>query len=144
MKKSFIIIIIIFIVIMSILAITLKDIEQNKKIVERDNYKYEQFLDKKIYGTDVTSVINWAIDNNEKFQIPKDENGRYISDDKYCIKVELNMITVEKTYQMEQLYNKGMTEFVKLFNVLVFECTSIEYHQNTGRVSKIIFTQLEE
>lgn len=144
MKKSFIIIIIIFIVIMSVLTIILKDIEQSEKIVKRDNYKYEQYLGKKIYGTDVTSVINWAIDNNEKHEIPKDEKGMYINDNKYCIKVELNMITVEKTFQMEQLYSAGMTEFVKLFNVLVFECTSIEYHEKTGRVSKIVFTQLEE
>lgn len=144
MKKSFIIIIIIFIIIMSTLAIVFKEAEQNERILKRDNYDYEQYLGKRIYGTDVTTVINKAIDNNEKHSIQKDEDGMYINDNKYCIKVELNMITVEKTFQMEQLYKAGIVEFVKNFNIIVFECTSIEYHEQTGRVSKIVFSQLEE
>lgn len=144
MKKSFIIIIIIFIIVMSTLAIVFKEAEQNKRILKRDNYDYEQYLGKRIYGTDVTTVINKAIDNNEKHNIQKDEDGMYINDNKYCIKVELNMITVEKTFQMEQLYKAGIVEFVKNFNIIVFECTSIEYHEQTGRVSKIVFSQLEE
>lgn len=144
MKKSFAVIIIIFIVIMSMLTIMLKAKEDDKKALRTINFEYEQYLNKQVYGTDVTSIINEAINNNEKHKIPKDEKGMYINDGKYCIKVELNMITVEKTYQMEQMYNAGITEFVRNFNVIEFECTSIEYHKETGRVSKIVFTQLEE
>ncbi len=144
MKKNFAIIIIIFIVIMSMLTIILKAKEDDKKSLKTINLGYEQYLNKQVYGTDVTSIMYKAIDNNEKHKIQKDENGMYINDGKYCIKVELNMITIEKTYQMEQMYKAGITEFVKNFNVIEFECTSIEYHKETGRVSKIVFTQVEE
>lgn len=144
MKKNFAIIIIIFIVIMSMLTIILKAEEDDQKALKAINFEYEQYLNKQVYGTDVTSIINKAIDNNDTYKIPKDENGMYINDGKYCIKVELNMITIEKTYQMEQMYKAGITEFVKNFNVIEFECTSIEYHKETGRVSKIVFTQIEK
>ena len=144
MKKNLAIIIIIFIVIISMIFIVLKSKEEDKKNIKAINFEYEQYLNQKIYGTDVTTIINKAINNNEKYEIPKDENGFYINDNKYCIKIELNMITIEKTYQMEQMYNAGITEFVKNFNLILFECTSIEYHKETGRISKIVFTQLEE
>lgn len=144
MKKNLAIIIIIFIVIMSMLTIMLKAKEDDEKSLKAINYEYEQYLNKQVYGTDVTSIINKAIDNNENYKIPKDENGMYINDGKYCIKIELNMITIEKTYQMEQMYKAGITEFVRNFNLINFECTAIEYHKETGRVSKIVFTQQEE
>lgn len=144
MKRNLAIIIIVFIVIISMLIIVLKAKQDDQKALKQINFEYEQYLGKKIYGTDVTTIINKAIDNNNKYQIPKDENGMYINDNKYCIKIELNMITIEKTYQMEQIYNAGLSEFVKNFNVVVFECTGIEYHKETGRVCKIVFTQLEE
>ena len=128
-----------------IILITLFIVKQNGvKEIKQFNDSFEQYIGKQIYGTEVTTVIGKAIKNNENYNIKKDENGFYISDDNYCIKVELNMITVEKTYQMEQLYKAGLTEFVKNFNVITFECTNIEYHNKTGRISKIVFTQLEE
>lgn len=144
MKKRLALILTVFLVIIAILAINLKAKQDDENALKQFNKQYEQYLDKQVYGTDVTTVINKAIENNIKNDIPKDDKGMYITDNKYCIKVELNMITVEKTYQMEQLSNAGLTEFVKNFNVIVFECTSIEYHKETGRVSKIVFTQLEE
>lgn len=54
------------------------------------------------------------------------------------------MITIEKTYQMEDFYNTGMTEFVKNFNLILFKCTSIEYHKKTGLISKITIEQIED
>lgn len=144
MKKTFIIILVILLVIVAMLTIFIKARQDDEEALKQINAEYEQYLDKTIYGTDVTSIMNKAIDNNTKYNISKDESGMYINDNKYCIKVELNMITVEKTYQMEQIYNAGITEFIKNFNLITFKCTKIEYHEETGRVSKIIFTQLEE
>ncbi len=144
MKKTLIILLTIFFIVLAILAINIKARQDDEKALKQFNQEYEQYLENQIYGTDVTTIINKAIENNKKYNIQKDENGMYIDDNKYCIIIELNMITVEKTYRMEQLYNAGLTEFVKNFNVIVFECTSIEYHKETGRVSKIVFTQLEK
>lgn len=146
MKRTFIVILVIMLAIIAMFSIVIKAKEDDKKVLKQINAEYEQYLGKVVYGTDVTTLINKAIDNNNnpKYNIQKDENGLYINDNKYCIKIELNMITIEKTYQMEQIYNAGITEFVKNFNLINFKCDKIEYHKETGRVSKIIFTELEE
>ena len=144
MKKTAIIIITIFIIIIAIVAINLKAVADDKKAIKQFNQEYEQYLGKQVYGTEVTTVINKAIENNKKYNISKDENDMYIDDGKNCIKVELNMVTVEKTFQMEQLYKAGLTEFVKNFNTIYFECNNIEYHKENGKVSKIVFTEIEE
>ena len=60
------------------------------------------------------------------------------------IKIDLKMITVEKTYPMELIYKNDVTNFVKNFNVILFKCTNIEYHKETGKVSKLIFEQIEK
>lgn len=144
MKKILVISITIFLIIIAVISINIKARQDDIKAVKEFNREYEQYLGKELYGTDVTTVINKAIENNTKHNIQKDEDGMYINDNKYCIKVELNMITVEKTFQMEQLYKAGLTEFVKNFNIIYFKCDKIEYHTETGRISKIVFTQLEE
>lgn len=144
MKKTGMIIIVILVVIVSIVAINIRAVEEEKKAIRQFNSEYEAYLGKQIYGTEVTTIINKAMENNKKYNIKQDENDMYIDDGKNCIKVELNMVTVEKTFQMEQLYKAGLTEFVKNFNVIEFECNSIEYHKETGKVSKIIFTELDE
>ncbi len=144
MKKPLIVLITIFIVVIIIVTVIINTKQDDLKAIKQFNDSFEQYIGKQIYGTEVTTVIGKAIKNNENYNIPKDEKDFYINDNKYCIKVELNMITVEKTYQMEQLYKAGLTEFVKNFNVITFVCTNIEYHNQTGRISKIVFTQLEE
>lgn len=144
MKKAFVVLIVFLIVIAIMVTIVLKAKQDDEKSLKLINYEYEQYLEKQIYGTDVATIINKAIDNNENYKIQKDESGFYINDNKYCIKIELNMITIEKTYQMEQIVKAGLTEFIKNFNIVAFECTSIQYHEETGRISKIIFTQLEK
>ena len=39
---------------------------------------------------------------------------------------------------------RGIIEFVQAFNSVMFEGISIEYHEETGKVSRIVFAQLEE
>ena len=140
MKKALVVILTIFLIIITVLTINIKAKQDDEKSIKEFNQEYEKYLGQQIYGTEVTTIINKAIENNTKYNIPKDDKGMYINDNKYCIKIELNMITVEKTYQMEQLYKAGLTEFVKNFNVIAFECTSIEYHKETGRISKYLLS----
>lgn len=110
---------------------------------KKENSMYEYYLGKTILGTDVTSLMNKAIDQNEQNNIPKNEKGYYIENNENSIKIELEMITIEKTYPMEEFYKNDMTNFVENFNTIKFECTSIEYHEETGKISKIKFKQLE-
>lgn len=118
-------------------------INTTNKNIKKENSEYEYYLDKNIYGTEVTTVINKAINQNEKNSIQKNEKGHYIENNENSIKIEIKMITTEKTYPMEEIYNNDITKFVQNFNLIEFKCTSIEYHKKTGRIRKIVFEQME-
>ncbi len=103
---------------------------------------------KEMYGADIVTIINKAIDNNEENNISKDENGNYIENEK-SVKVELTLLstdedskTIEVVYPMETLEKAGLNEFISNFGLTLFECTDIEYNSE-NRVSKIFVKQLE-
>ena len=97
---------------------------------------------KNIYGTDLATLIGKAINENNKNNIPKDENGYYIENEQNSIKIYLNMKTVENTYTMEEIYKGEIINFVKNFNIIQFRCTNITYHKKTGKIAKLIFQEL--
>lgn len=146
MKKILICLIIVLVVITIVVATCIS--ENNKQLIKikENNQRYETYLDKEVFGTDVTSVINRAIDDNQKRQVPKDEKGFYIENDTDSIKVELIMLNGDnkETYQMETLNKVGLNGFIKNFNLIKFKCSKIEYHNKTRLISKIVFEQIEE
>ena len=137
MKKTLLVLISIFIVLL-IIAITFVNKSVNlEKSVITFNSNYEKYLNKTILGTDVATLIGKAIDNNEKYNISKDENGVYTSDNKYSIKIFINILGSSKTYDMETINRVGIQEFISNFNVMTFTCNKINYHEQTKRVSEI-------
>ncbi len=148
MKKIFFSIILIVIIILAIVLVGISD--NNKKVATtlEFNSQFEKFNGQTIYGADVLTIINKAIDNNENNGVQKDDNGFYIEDDN-SVKVELTLLStgedgeiVEVTYQMETLQKAGLTEFIANFGLTSFECTNIEYNSQ-NRVSKVYLKQLE-
>ena len=85
---------------------------------------------------------NKVIDINKKNHIKKDENNYYIENEDNSIKIEIKLLITEKTYPMEEIYNKDISEFVKHFSLENFKCTGIEYHKRTGKISKMLFEQI--
>lgn len=143
MKNSVLLILIpIAIIICSVLGLLITKNTTNRLIKEENN-EYEYYLNKTVYGTELTTLINKAINENEKNKIQKDEKGNYIENNENSIKIEIKMITIEKTYSMETIYNNDITKFVENFNLIKFQCTKIEYHKKTGRIRKIYFEQIE-
>lgn len=113
------------------------------RLIKQENEYYEYYFEKEIYGTDVISIINKAINENEQNDIQKNEKGHYIENKENSIKIEVKMLITNKTYPMEEIYNNDITKFVENFNFIKFKCINIEYHKNTGRISKITFEELE-
>lgn len=143
MKKGLFIIILIFAVIMAILTMKLADIRAFNSETKKFNKEYEYYNKSDLYGLDITTVINKAVNNNEKYEIKKNEKNRYIDDENYSIKIEIIMKLNKKTYDMEQIYNLGTEKFIEYYGDIKFNCINIEYHKNTGRVSKLIFESQE-
>lgn len=114
------------------------------RITKEENSEYEYYLNKIVYGTDVITVIGKAVDENEKNNIQKNEKNHYIENEENSIKIEIKMLSNGKTYPMEEIYNNDITRFVQNFNLIKFKCTSIEYHENTGKIKRMFFEETED
>ena len=144
MKKTVLLIAIPIVVILFSVCGLLITKNTTNRLIKEQNSEYEYYLDKTVYGTDVTSIIGKAVDENEKNNIQKNEKGHYIENDENSIKIEIKMLSNGKTYPMEEFYNNDITRFVQNFNLIKFKCTNIEYHKNTGKVKKLICEETED
>ena len=146
MKKNVIIISLILFTIIIICYIGINVNLKMNKGIKQQNREYEQYLENEIYGTDVVTLINKAINENESNNIPKDEKGFYINNNQNSITIELVMITDQEkqettTYKMEAISKVGIKEFIKNFNTEKFKITKIEYHKETGHIAHIEIAQ---
>lgn len=116
-------------------------VKQNR--IKQENVDYEYFYQKEVYGSEIATVINKAINQNTKNEIPKDENGKYIQNNTNSIKVEVHISDNETLYDMETLYNGTMTTFVQYYNLIKFKCTTLTYNE-VGRVNYMYFEQISE
>ena len=141
MKKIIIFILCFMIVIISVFYAKYVDYKAKENEIKENNLAYEFYTEKEIYGTELTSVINKAVDNNEKNSVPKDEQGFYKKNDTNSVNIEIKMIDNDTTYEMETLYNGGMTNFVQYYNSIYFKCAEIKYN-SLGKVSSMLFEQV--
>ena len=142
MKK--ILIIITFVIIILILfAIKYYNFKDELSKTKGINAQYESYFQKELYGTDVATIVNRAVNDNENNRIKKDSKGFYIDNNKDSIKVDVKITDNNMVYSMESLYNGGMTNFVNFYNNVEFECTKIEYHEGTKKIKYILFEQKE-
>lgn len=116
------------------------------KVSQMKNNEYEKYLSENIYGTDVITLINKAISDNEENGINKNEKGFYINNNQNSIQIDIVMITDEEkqettAYKMEAISKVGITEFIKNFNTVKFKCTKKEYHAATGKIAYIEISQ---
>lgn len=140
MKKIAIFFIIIIIIIcgMSYLYLNYK---ANYNISKKANLAFEKYLNEEVYGTDLASVINRAIDNNEKNEVSKNNKGIYQNNDKNSINIEIKMIDDDSIYQMETIYNGGIQNFINYYSNIKFKCIDIKYHSSTNQVKYMLFEQ---
>ena len=130
------------IIIVAIFYTKYMDYKAKIRDLKEYNLQYEVYLNKKIYGNEITTLINRAVDNNEKNKVQKNEKGLYIENNQNSIKIQVKIIDLEKekVYDMESFYNGGMENFAYLYNEILFECVKIEYN-SVGRVNYMLFVQ---
>ena len=149
MKKSIIIISTFLLVTIVVCIVGININAKNSNVARQQNKQCEDYLNNEIYGTDVVTLINKAINNNENNNVLKDEKGFYINNNQNSIQIDLVMITNEAkqettTYKMEAISKVGITEFIKNFNTAKFKCTKKEYHTGTGKIAYIEISQQYE
>ena len=142
MKKNFLAIFVIFLIIMAVLFAKFVSLKRQNLEIKKFNYGYEFYNKDNLNGLEVTTVINKAIDNNEKYNVQKDENGYYIEDEN-SIEIEIKMIINNKTYPMERIKEIGIESFTEFFGEINFKCTGIKYHKENNKISKMFFESTE-
>lgn len=141
MKKTILIILCAVIILLFIFWRYYINYQAELRETQTFNSEYEIYLDKEIYGTELTSIINKAVNNNEKNGVEKDEQGYYISNDENSINIDILIIDNDTTYKMETFYNSGITRFVENYSYILFKCTKIDYNKN-GKLSYMLFEQI--
>ena len=144
MKKIIIFFAIILICVITI-GLRFYSYKAEQEVLAAENQEFEQYASKEIYGIDLGSIINKAVDKNTKNNIQKDENNIFIQNDTNSIEIEVAMKETDTTYKtvrMEQIYNKGTELFIQLFIDIKFKCSKVEYHDSTGKIKYMLFEQI--
>ena len=137
MKKAIAAIMVIILIVVIVVAVNLKNEEKKKLEQEAYNLPFEEYNKDNLNGLDITTMINKAINHNEKNHVEKDEKGKYIDDGDSSIRVFVHI--GDNTYNMERINELGMESFIEYFGPLSFKCEEIKYHEETGKVSEITF-----
>lgn len=146
MKKNVLIVCSILLIIIIVCTTFISINGKKLAVVKQENKKYEQYQKQEIYGTEVITLINKAIDHNQKNNVQTDETGKYIDNETNSIIIDVIMITNEEkntttTYRMETINKVGIGEFIANFNTAKFKITNIQYHKQTGKIKHIEITQ---
>lgn len=141
--------IIVFLIIISIIVAGIAYIYLNYKInyneTKKENMQFENYYNEEIYGADLATLINKAIDLNQKNEITKDANGKYISNDTNSINIDIKMLDDNSNiYNMEKFYGGGINTFTAYYNQIKFKCTKLEYHIKTNKIKYMLFEQITQ
>ena len=142
MKKILICILSIFLIIICIVGYSVYSKNENTAQISVDNKTYESYYNKEVLGTDIISIINKAIDSNEKNDIKMGKDGNYIEDEKNSIRIEIKFKELDKVITMERINNVGIEKFWSNYGALSFKCTKIEYHGKNHRVKYMYFEEI--
>lgn len=116
----------------------------NFNTTKKANLEFESYLNQEIYGNDLATVINRAVDNNSKNNVEKTNKGIYIDNEANSISIEIKFTDNDSVYKMETLYNSGMQNFINYYNRIKFKCTDIKYHNSTKKVKYMLFEQITQ
>ena len=139
MKKTVFVVVLILIIISVIGVIQYKNEQQRIQEVLKYNLLYEEYNKTGLNGLDVTTIINKAVNNNERNSVEKDENGFYKDNYSDSVIIEVKMIIDGEIYRMEQISQIGLDAFTEYFAEVTFDCKEVKYHEDTGKISYMLF-----
>ncbi len=142
MKRTIIIICVIAICIVISITYAYSMYKNDVNQVQKFNNQFSKYIDQEFFGTELATIINLAIDNNEKNNITKDTSGKYVTDDLYSVRVDVYMTDTQKTYSMETLNAGEISNLVNNYSNIQFKCTKVEYHKSNKRISYLYIEQI--
>ena len=122
--------------------------EQQKEKIEQltlFNNQFESYNRKLLRGSDVISVINRVIDNNQKYGQNEYDEPNYLMQVELEIKETVGNLEAGKTYKIEDyMIMKQNKDNFDDFKRKIFDCKQIRYHEQTGRINYMSFTERKQ
>ena len=142
MKKTVLFLVMLITVMIAITSYIYLRYQTDLQKAKRQNESFESYYEQEIFGTDLATVINKAVDCNEKNEVEKDKNNMYVENESNSINIDIKFIDDDKVHRMEELHNAQISSFVGLYNQIKFKCTDIKYHSQTHNVKYMLFEQI--
>ena len=143
MKKSIFIVLAILFIIAIVICLYIYNVKKIENVTIKHNKQYEEYCNKEILGTELISLINKAIDYNEKNSVEKQENTiYYINNNTNSIQITVKFLDNDKIIKMENIAEKQTENFIKFFATSTFKCNDIKYHKQTKNVQSMYFEQI--
>ncbi len=144
MKKTFVIILIILLILLAITSYYVYNTKRLLNLAENYNKFYEDYSKKEISAANLISIINKAIDDNEKNGISKKPNSIYYEENnENSIKITVGFSEEYNNVPMENISQQGIETFMKVYQTAIFKCTNIQYHKETKRVKYLHFEYIK-
>lgn len=141
MKKLFVFILTLLTILIILIYAYFNTVKFEKNMIKQNNSEYEAYLNKRVLGAEVTSLVNKIIDNNEKNKVKKDEHGFYIENNFNSILMQIKISDNDTLYNIESFYDAGMLNFIKYYDSVLFECKEIKYN-SLGKVNYLFLEQV--
>ena len=140
--KKLAIFIICTIAILAVIGYVYYNYKVNKSNIDTNNMIYKNAYEKELKGNDLATIINKALDNNEKNNIKKDKDGLFIENNENSIKIEIKFKQSDHIFEMEKIYQNKVAEFIRLYGQANFKCTKLDYHKKTKLVKYLYFQEV--
>ena len=146
MKNKILIILIIFMVILASATYIIYNYRMELQEAQKINNEYKSYYEAQILGTELVSIMNRTQDINTKNEVEKDSEGLYIDNEDDSIKMYLKLKYKDdySTIEIEKILDDGIENFIKSYSTASFKCTEITYHEKTGNVKALTFTETDD
>ena len=111
---------------------------------QKDNRQFEIYQNQQILGSELTTLINKAVDYNKRNEIEKDDKGQYIDNGKNSLNIDIKFIDDDVTYPIDIIYQRGMDIFLAYYRNIEFRCNEIRYHKETNKISYMLLEQITQ
>ena len=143
MKKIAIFFLIVIVIISTITYIYLNYIA-NYRSAQKENRQFEAYQNREILGSELTTLINKAIDYNTQNEVAQDNKGNYIDNGKNSLNIEIKFTDNDVTYNIATIYKQGSELFLAYYRDITFKCVEVQYHKETNKISYMMFEQITE
>lgn len=143
MKKIAIFLFIIIVIVSTITYIYL-NYQASYHNAQKDNRQFQIYQEQEMSGAELTSLINKAINYNQKNEVKQDSEGRYIDNGENSLNIDIKFIDDDITYNIEKIYKKGMNVFLSYYRDIKFKCKEVQYHNNTKKISYMLIEQITQ